>query len=179
MLTSRGRMATSTFSVRVAKSADEAAVASVLEAAFTRLVGIHPSDLFDSSAGTDRWIPLEVLTSGRYYVAETADGIVACGGWSLDVPGRDERHPGTGYMRDCATHPAYLRCGAGGAVVARALADARASGITEMRCVSPVSAAAFYVAQGFAQEDQTMIRMPNGMPTMVVVLTCRLDAMGG
>jgi ribosomal protein S18 acetylase RimI-like enzyme len=172
-------MADPTFTVRIAESRDEADVARVLEAAFTRLVGIHPSDLFASGGGTDRWILPEVLTSGRYYVAETADGIIACGGWSLDVPGRDERHPGTGYMRDCATHPAYLRCGAAGAVVARALADARALGLTEMRCVSPVSAAAFYVAQGFAQEDRTMIRMPNGTPTMVAVLSCRLEATDG
>jgi predicted N-acetyltransferase YhbS len=169
-------MTVPTFTVRIADSADETAVAGVLEAAFTRLVGIHPSDLFSDGGEQDRWIRPEVLTSGRYYVAEAAGGVIACGGWSLDVPGRNERHPGTGYMRDCATHPDHLRCGAAGAIVQRSLDDARASGVTEMRCVSPVSAAAFYVAQGFAQEDRTMIRLPNGAPTMVAVLACRLDS---
>lgn len=172
-------MADPTFTVRIAELRDEADVASVLASAFTRLVGIHPSDLFDAGGGTEQWILPEVLTSGRYYVAEAADGIIACGGWSLEVPGRTERYPGTGYMRDCATHPDYLRCGAGGAVVARALADARALGVTEIRCVSPISAAGFYMAQGFAQEDRTMIRMPNGTPTMVAVLSCRLEATDG
>ena len=167
------------FTIRVAEPADQAAVASVLEAAFTRLVGIHPSDLFQSNHGADHWILPEVLTSGRFYVAEGAEGVIACGGWSLDVPGSDERHPGIGYMRDCATHPDHLRRGAGGAVVARALADARAAGLTEIRCMSPVSAVKFYTAQGFAQESQTMIRMPSGTPTMVAVLACRLDAASG
>ena len=173
-----------TVQVRPAGLADAEAVAEVLAAAYRRLLGIAPEDLSGpeapAGAGAPQWIAPEILASGRYFVAELGDRLIAGGGWSTTVPGGGSGDaaapaPGIGHVRDFATHPDCLRRGAARAILARTLDSARAAGMVELVCVSTTVAAPFYAAHGFVEEARSLIRMPGGAPMMVVRMARPLE----
>jgi len=168
-------------SVRAACAADAAVMAAVLAAAYRRLLGIAPDDLLSSGAGDDhgepQWIAPEILTGGRYFVAELDGQVIAGGGWSTTVPGGGAAEAlGVGHVRDFATHPDYLRRGAARGILAATLESARTAGMTELVCVSTTVAAPFYAAHGFVEEARSLIRMPGGAPMMVVRMARSLTA---
>lgn len=91
----------------------------------------------------------ELLSSGRYFVAECDGKAVACGGWSVERPGTVIVEPGLGHARHFATDPDFLRRGIGGAILDLSIARARAAGCVEMECDSSLPAERFYAAHGF------------------------------
>lgn len=91
-----------------------------------------------------------LLASGRYLLAETADGtLVGSGGWSDEEPGTKRREPGLGNIRHVAVDPAAARCGIGRAIIVRCAQAALAHGITRFECLSSLNAEGFYAALGF------------------------------
>ncbi len=137
--------------VRVATTADAVAVSEVLAASYGELLTAD----YDAAV-LARALPLMskanpvLLESGRYYVAETADGrIIGAGGWSVERPGSTEVIDGLAHVRHFATDPRWIGRGVATAILTRCSNDAAAAGARTMEAYSTLSAVNFYQALGF------------------------------
>lgn len=91
-----------------------------------------------------------LLASGRYFVAEDAQGrILGAGGWSRQSPSGGLVADTTGHVRHVATDPDVTRQGVGRMVMARVMQDARSDGVQWLDCLSTRTAVPFYHALGF------------------------------
>jgi GNAT superfamily N-acetyltransferase len=120
-----------------------------------------------------------VIGDGTYYVAETDDGLVACGGWSL----RDKLYTGSasesGEVRelDPATEPARVRAmfvrpdwtrrGLGWAILDECEHAARERGFRTMSLMATLPGVPLYQAFGFEALEEMEVVLADG-----VVLPC-------
>lgn len=131
--------------LRHATLADLAAVDDLLARCYPRLLAkdYPPSTMVLAVPLIMRARP-ELLTSGRYHLAITEQGrVVGAGGWS----GRGQ---GWAQVRHVATDPGHLRRGIGRRLMRRVLAEAAGQGVTQLECLSTLTAVPFYAALGFA-----------------------------
>ena len=115
-----------------------------------------------------------LLRDGTYFVLESGDEMVACGGWSR----RDRLYTGSGARSDDArlldprSEPArvramfvrgdWARCGLGRAILERCERDARAEGFTMLALMATLPGEPLYRAYGFREIERTMVRLPDG-----------------
>ncbi len=140
-----------TLSLRRAMPADLAAVDWLLQRSYPRLLAADypPSTLVLAVPRFARARP-ELLASGRYFVAEDAQGrVVAAGGWSRHGPSGGPVSHATGHVRHVATDPAVARQGVGRALMQRVMQDAGEDGTRRLDCLSTLTAVPFYAALGF------------------------------
>jgi N-acetylglutamate synthase-like GNAT family acetyltransferase len=133
-----------TVSLRRARSADLAAVDKLLARSFPRLLAADypPSIMVLAVPRLIRARP-ELLASGRYFLAEDAEGrLLAAGGWSA-------ASAETGHVRQVATDPDVVRRGVGRALMGQVMRDAHAAGVGWLDCLSTRTAVPFYAALGF------------------------------
>lgn len=138
--------------VRLARSDDSACVSAVLAASYA---AIYPEwygdDVLAAALPAMSAARPELLSSGRYFIAESAGRAVACGGWSFERPGTAIVEAGRSHARHFATDPDFLRRGIGGAILDLSLSAARGAGCVEMECDSSLPAERFYAAHGFVR----------------------------
>ena len=154
-------MAVETFSIRRAEDRDASSIGGVLSAAY----GVDLSAYYDQATMRQVFPYVSVakpvlLNSGRYFVAEHGDAIVACGGWSFADPSTGAIRSGIGHIRHFATHPDMGGKGVAGAVLAACCGDAYEQGVREAYCLSTLMAESFYAGQGF--ENVRFLRIPIG-----------------
>lgn len=146
--------------VRVAGPSDRAALEALIEACYG---SVYPRWYATAvlAEALPRMLAIDggLLESGRYYKALIDGRAAGCGGWSTAVPGGGQELAGTGHVRHFATHPAFLRRGVGSAILARCVADARACGVTVLRCFSSLPAEAFYAHHGFVRLREMTVAM--------------------
>ncbi len=136
--------------LRLAMPRDEAAVSDLLETSYSVLMPSSYDEPVLAAA-----LPLmtraspSLLSSGKYYLAESARRIVGCGGWSRERPGSKERVHGLAHLRHFATHPAWIGRGVGRSIYSRCEERARAAGVQRFQCYSSLNADGFYAALGF------------------------------
>jgi GNAT superfamily N-acetyltransferase len=136
--------------VRIAAPGDAEAVSAVLAASYeAAFPGWYAPDVLVVALPAMTRANPDLLASGSYFVAAIDGAIAACGGWTEATPGTGLVTPGVGHVRHFATHPAALRRGLAGAILAACIDQARARGITTFDCFSSLAAEAFYAAQGF------------------------------
>lgn len=136
---------------RWATPADAAAVSALLARSYPVLMrdAYAPDVLAAAVPLMTRANPV-LLASGRYLLAETADGtLVGSGGWSEEEPGTKRREPGLSHIRHVAVDPAATGAGIGRTIIARCAGAAASAGITRFECLSSLNAEAFYAALGF------------------------------
>lgn len=135
--------------IRVARPEDSQALGSLLLASYSTLLTDHydPVLLETALPFVARANPT-LLASGTYYLAVAGNGIVGCGGCSMDRPGTGETAAGEAYVRHVATHPDWLGRGIGRSLLARCFADAGPS-VHTLHCFSTLNAEPFYRACGF------------------------------
>ena len=140
--------------IRCAGPDDETAISTLLRASYSRLLRPHyNADLLAHALPIITKANPRLLAAGTFYVAETAAGsALACGGWSPGRPGTGNVHAGETHIRHFATHPDWVRCGLGSAILARCIDAARAHGASRVTCYSSLSAEDFYRANGFTME---------------------------
>ena len=150
--------------VRTAEISDAAAVQRVLLASYPSLMAkAYDPDLLR------RALPLitrpneKLLGSGTYYVAESGDLVVGCGGWSHEEPGGSARTPGVAHIRHFAVSANYIGLGIGRAIFDRCEADARAEKIQLFKCFASRNAAEFYAALGFTPCCEIEVPMPDNV----------------
>ena len=101
-----------------------------------------------------------LLSSGTYYLIEYDGAIVACGGWTKELPGKEKRIiEGVGHIRHFATHPKLTGKGFGKQIVERCISDAQASGLSMLECFSSLNAEGFYRSMGFEIIERTTVPM--------------------
>ena len=118
----------------------------------------------------------ELLTSGRYFVAEDAQGrILAAGGWSRRNPVGGPEAEATGHVRHMATDPSVARQGIGRMLMERVIGEARGAGMHWMDCVSTITAVPFYRALGFrvVQPLELSLGMGISFPVMRMLADLR------
>ncbi|WP_372574248.1 GNAT family N-acetyltransferase [Ruegeria jejuensis] len=157
--------------VRPAERSDMAAVDALLARSYPRLLkpDYPPSVLVTALPLISRAQPA-LFGCGTYYVAEEEDLIRGAGGWT-----RDRSRQDLGHIRHVVTDHRALRRGVGRALVAHALAEARAAGISEMECWSTRTAAAFYAAMGFQSEGPMQVPLQAGISFPAIRMRQRLS----
>ncbi len=106
----------------------------------------------------------ELLGSGTYFVAENHTGeIVGAGGWTELSPTRGLANLGEGHMRHVAVDPQYLRRGIGRGLARVGFDSARASGLRGLRCMSTLTAEAFYGQLGFTTVQPIELTLEPGL----------------
>lgn len=115
-----------------------------------------------------------LLHSGRFFVVESIEAqILACGGWSPEIPGTTDIVEGEAHVRHFATHPSALRMGAGRMILSHCVDDARAAGNHVLHCYSTRTGVPFYASLGFELLMDIMVPMPRGLGMPSVLM--RLD----
>lgn len=150
--------------VRSARLSDADAVGQILMASYPALM----AEAYDPEL-LRRALPLitrpneRLLISGNYYLAESEDRAIGCGGWSHEEPGGSARAPGVAHIRHFAVSAAYVGRGAGRAIFDRCEADARAEQIRLFKCFSSRNAVGFYASLGFSYCGEIEVPMPDGI----------------
>lgn len=140
---------TCTHSVRVARPDDYDAVSRLVLASYSRLLASHYNRaLLDVALPFMTRANPALLASGTYYVAESSDTVVGCGGWSMERPGSGETVEGEAYVRHVATHPEWLGQGIGTSLLDRCFREARPV-VRTLHCFATRNAEPFYRACGF------------------------------
>lgn len=153
------------FSIRTARPGDRAPVSALLAASYSALMpsGYDEASLAGALPLMTRANP-KLLSSGTYFVAETAGGrLVGCGGWSRERPGTTDVEPDLGHVRHFGTDPTWLRRAVGRALFERCEQTARAVGVRRFECYSSLNAERFYKALGFETVSRVDISMGAGL----------------
>lgn len=157
--------------IRRAGPADKAAVDRVLAASYGAL--LKP----DYSTRTlAEVLPLittarpQLLASGTYFIAALDSKAAAVGGWTANVPMRDEVVPGQAHIRHVACHPDQTGKGVARALMEAILSDIRAAGLSEIMCYSTLTAEGFYARLGFKRlrAFDLMLTETVALPTIVM-----------
>lgn len=152
-----------TITLRRAAPSDLAGVDRLLMRSYPRLLAADypPSTLVLAVPRFARAQP-ELLASGRYFVAEDAQGrILAAGGWSRQSPSRGAVAETTGHVRHVATDPDAVRQGLGRMVMERVMQEAREAEVRWLDCLSTRTAVPFYRSLKFrAMNAQELVLGP-------------------
>jgi len=105
-----------------------------------------------------------LLGCGTYYVAQADCGaLIGAGGWTDVSPTRGLANSGVGHMRHVAVDPTYLRLGVGRSIARAAFHSASASGVYALRCMSTLTAEAFYQSLGFTSLQPIELTLEPGL----------------
>lgn len=165
------------FIVRTATGADGLAVEQLLRASYPLLMAaaydpavLNPALRLITKANT------QLLTSGRYYLAESLEGeVIGCGGWSSECP------PGTsapietnGHLRHFATHPEWTGRGVGKAIYKQCEAVAVVESIEEFHVFASLNAEDFYFALGFKKVRDVLVQLRAGLAFPSVLMSRKI-----
>lgn len=111
-----------------------------------------------------------LLDDGSYWVVESGDRLVGCGGWSARMPryrravglATDATPPAGALVRAMYTHPQWARRGIGRRILAVAEADARERGHRELALDALLPGVPLYRACGWQAVQRCMARLPGG-----------------
>jgi GNAT superfamily N-acetyltransferase len=123
-----------------------------------------------------------LLEDGTYFVLESGDDAVGCGGWSR----RDKLYTGSGdsendaRLLDPATEPARVRAmfvradwtrrGLGRRILEACEAAAKSEGFTRLALVATLPGLPLYLAYGFEALEHTDVTMPDGVTIASVTM---------
>ena len=112
-------MTDQTLTSRTARLSDLKELLALEFRAITELnLGRYPQDLVEYAARELTMITAELIAEGHFFVLTEAGGrIVACGGWSQEIPAyaedlaheHEEIRPGTGVVRSMFVLPSFAR----------------------------------------------------------------------
>jgi GNAT superfamily N-acetyltransferase len=158
-----------TITIRAAGPDDLASIDALFARSYPRLLKADypPSVLVTAVPLISRAQP-HLVQSGRYYVAETAEGeILGAGGWSRRGDARAE-------VRHLVTDHAHLRRGIARALMARSMDEARAQGGQWMDCLATRTAVPFYAAVGFETFGPVEVPLRPGITFPAIRMARRL-----
>ena len=146
--------------VRKATENDRDILEDLIGECYSRVYpGWYEADVLTDALPAMLRIDPALLGSGRYFAAIRDGETAGCGGWSTATPGSNAMEAATGHIRHFATHPKYMRTGVGGAIIQACIAEAKAEGVSRLKCFSSRPAEAFYQRHGFKRVDNVNIMM--------------------
>jgi GNAT superfamily N-acetyltransferase len=117
-----------------------------------------------------------LVDDGTYFVAQDADQIVGCGGWSRrrTLYGGDQRRVGPPVWLDPATDaarvraffvaPEHARRGIGRRLLDACVDAARAAGFRRLELMATLPGVPLYTAYGFEEMERVTDLLPDGTP---------------
>jgi len=157
--------------IRLATPADLSVVDALFARAYPRqLAADYPPSLLVMALPMLSRAQPALLASGSYWLAERDGAVVGAGGWTSAAPGRGGGTAGQGHIRHVVTDDRVTRQGIGRAVLAAAMAQARAAGVTRLNCLSTLTAVPFYRALGFDVDGPVTIPLGPGIDFPAVAM---------
>jgi GNAT superfamily N-acetyltransferase len=143
-------------------------ILEVLIARSIRQLGLtdYTTDQIEAALKGAFGVDTQLIRDGSYYVSETADGIVGCGGWSRrrTLFGGDahsqrdasELDPALDAARIRAffVDPAMVRQGIGSQILERCEADALSQGFRRLELMATLPGVRLYAARGYEARGQ-------------------------
>ena len=162
--------------LRVATADDGAAVEALMkESAAVLFPRFYDQRQSESAVRHVAQVDPMLLRDGTYFVLESGDEMVACGGWSR----RDKLFTGTGdaegdvRMLDPATEPARVRAmfvradwtrrGLGRRILEACESAARDEGFRRLALMATLPGVPLYLTSGFEPVEEVEITMPDGV----------------
>ncbi len=136
--------------------------------------------------GVDR----QLIEDGTYYVIETADEIIGCGGWSKRKSlfggdaGRESADPELDPQLDPArirayfVHPAWARRGVGSCLLATCESAIRAAGFRSIELVATLAGEPLYAAHGYVAVARYEIPLPGELSLPAVGMAKSIGGAG-
>ncbi len=162
-------------SIRIATPEDIEAVDALFRRSYPKLLARdYPPSVRVTSIPLIARAQPALLASGSFFLAERAGRVVGAGGWSRAAPGSRPPVRGVGHVRHVVTDHRCTRQGIGRALLGHVFHDARASGVTELRCQATLTAVPFYRALGFEDVGRINIEIPRGIGFPAMLMRRRL-----
>lgn len=129
----------------------------------------------------------QVIDDGTFFVHESGDEIVACGGWSRRAKlytgsgGREDDDrlldPGMepARIRAMFVRPDWARRGLGRAILESCERAARAEGFRSMTLMATLAGEPLYRAFGFTEVERLVLSMPDGVTAAGVAMERPID----
>lgn len=174
--------------IRTATRADEAAIQKLIEASVRALSVAHYSPAqIEASVTTAFSIDTQLIDDGTYYVAEGADELLGCGGWSWrkTLCGGSHHVQRDGAPLDPATDaakiraifidPRHARRGLGTLLLRKAEAEAIAAGFSRLEMGATLVGVPLYQREGYVAVEHMNIPLKDGitLPVVRMVKTIR------
>jgi GNAT superfamily N-acetyltransferase len=149
---------------RIATQADLPAIDALLARSYpTLLKPDYPASVLVTALPLISRAQPALLASGSYWVTLDGTEAVACGGWTANAPPGRRTPQGWGSIRHVATDPKRTRQGLARTLMAAALDQAKAAGISDMQCLSTRTAVPFYASLGFEEVRPVEVTLRNGI----------------
>lgn len=143
---------------------DREAISELIAASARRLSREHYNDAqIEAAIATVFGVDSDLIEDGTYFVAESSERLIGCGGWSRrkTLFGGDQYSArDTGYLdpesepakiRAFFIHPAHARQGIARAILSRCETEARAHGFRALELMATLPGIAFYESCGFGK----------------------------
>jgi GNAT superfamily N-acetyltransferase len=175
--------------LRVATLGDEPAVGALMKESVGALFPrVYDEQQAASAVRYVAQVDPTLLVDGTYFVLESGDELVACGGWSR----RDKLYTGSGDSEgdaralDPSSEPARVRAmfvradwtrrGLGRRILEECEAAARGEGFRQLALVATMPGLPLYLAYGFRSLEKVEVAMPDGVTIACVSMEKQIDA---
>ena len=148
--------------IRLATLNEREAISELIAASARLLSREHYSDAqIEAAIAIVFGVDSNLIEDGTYFVAESAEGLIGCGGWSRrnNLFGGDQYSArDAGYLdpqteaariRAFFIHPAHARKGIARAILSRCETEAQAHGFRALELMATLPGIAFYESCGF------------------------------
>lgn len=162
--------------IRKATFEDREAMQQLIAESARVLSRKHYNDAqIEAAIATVFGVDTSLIEDGTYFVVESNDMFVGCGGWSRrkTLFGGDQyASRDTGYIdpqsepariRAFFIHPAHARKGIGRAILARCEDEARAHGFRELELMATLPGVEFYKSCGFSERGTFELDLVEGV----------------
>ena len=153
------------YSIRPASLADRSAIQQLIAASARGLSREHYDDVqIEAAIASVFGVDTTLIDDGTYFVAESAAGLIGCGGWSRrrTLFGGDQYVTRDTSYLDAATEPAKIRAffihpdharkGVGRALLDRCESEAAAYGYRAVELMSTLPGVRFYQTCGYVEQ---------------------------
>lgn len=167
---------------------DRAAIKELIAQSARQLSRDHYDDAqIDAAIATVFGVDTDLIEDGTYFVAETSEMLVGCGGWSRrkTLFGGDQFSiRDTGYLdpesepakiRAFFIHPNYARKGIARAILARCEDEARAHGFRALELMATLPGVEFYKSCGFLAQGDFELKLNDEVKLELVPMRKALD----
>ncbi|HEV8590630.1 MAG TPA: GNAT family N-acetyltransferase [Pyrinomonadaceae bacterium] len=176
-----------TFSLRTANADDVDQIAKLVAESVRGLAkGIYDERQIELSIKSVFGVDHQLIADRTYFVAESENGIVGCGGWSKrktlygSSAYRDSRDPelldpalDAAKIRAFFVHPNAARQGIGRAILERCESEAKAAGFLFAEMMATLPGVPLYAACGY--EEGERIGVPVGEGVEIVCIRMRKE----
>jgi len=176
------------FRLRKATSGDEAAIADVIAASVRGLAkGIYDEQQIELSIHSVFGVDRQLISDETYFVAETSDRIVGCGGWSFRrtlygasgyafsrEPDRLDPASDAAKIRAFFVHPNAARNGIGRTILKACESEAREAGFHSAEMMATLPGVPLYEACGYARVESVSVPLQNDMSIECIKMSKKL-----